>query len=144
VGCGGSQPPIGAPDAVPQSRTIATRDDGGPAQSCPYLECIALRFGSPFQQKWCVTKSRSYGWGADCVPIHEKFYWHGKVRSRNPHARKEIEVSFQPDLGNPTRLMVSERRKLKSSKGKIVYELFVKACVSAGCEGSAAVGISTE
>ena len=100
AGCGGLQPPIGAPDPMPQTPSALYSFKGGndaagslqAAQSCSgYTECITLAYGLPFKQEWCV------------VTVLVKVGQHRRVT--------DIYASFFPDSGNPTELKCRRRDK---------------------------------
>lgn len=48
VGCGGSQPPIGAPDAMPQSRAVAAHADSAGSWMLPEAKSEALLYAADF------------------------------------------------------------------------------------------------
>jgi hypothetical protein len=152
AGCGGSQPPINASGATPQSRAIATHVK--PAGSCPYYyECITLKYGSPFEQEWCVTgPPAGLGFGPSCVPIsYGTWQWSTRVKGfgRWHSSAKKIAVSVYPNPGNPTELTISETKKIKPSSGKIVLEVDLHPCtkflggIECVCLHSCPIGIST-
>lgn len=124
--CGRSQPP----GAMPQSRTIATHAERG--RSCPsqYLECITLAYGSPIEQEWCVPVKGPLGFGPSCDPTsYGTWNWGTKVRKlAGHHSRKWIDVSVEPNPGNPVELTISESTRIKPSHGKIVYVVFLETC----------------
>ncbi len=168
VGCGGSQPPIGVPGAMPQQRVSKGRSAssfsaGGsptvlrqvagvrPARSCPgqyYAECITLAYGSPFEQEWCIPKGvGGLSFGPSCNPVSGTWQWYTSVYNLGRHhSRKWIEVSVHPNPGNPVEVTISESQPIKSSHGKIAYGLVLKACdrASESCTGKSFVGIKTK
>jgi hypothetical protein len=163
AGCGGSQPPIGAPGARPQTPNALNSFKGGndgagslqAAQSCSgYTECITLAYGLPFKQEWCVvpgTGFPSLGFTkAKCKKVKSgTFGWGAKAYKVSPHRRvREIEASFAPYSGNPTELAIAETQKLRSSGGTVTYYVSLHACqhFSGGwyCSGPYSIGIATK
>lgn len=151
--CGGSQPLIGAPGTTPQSRVIATKTQRG--VSCPssYVECITLRYGSPFEQAWCVLPGSGFpslGFTkAKCKKFRSgTFQWSSKVlRVGTGRHVGTIAASFDPNYGNPTELTIAEKLKRHSSGGKIVYRVGLQACQVISnnwyCSEPDRIGIST-
>ncbi|MFY9720560.1 MAG: hypothetical protein WAK16_13055 [Candidatus Cybelea sp.] len=148
AGCGGSQPPINAPGAMPHSRAISSHADRG--ASCQYYaECITLAYGSPFEQEWCAPRGVRLGFGSTCTrPNYGTWQWYRKVFNlARHHSRKWIEVSAYPNPGNPVDMTISESQRIKPSHGEIVYMVSLEACspFSGGIEClKGKVGISTK
>lgn len=140
AGCYGSQPPVGAPGAMPQSHPIATHAKH--SGSCPsqYLECIKLAYGSPIEQELCLPVKGHLVFGSNCHPRRGTWNWYTKVRG---HHRKWIEASVAPNPGNPVELTISETQEFKPSHGKIVDVVYLKICESDGCAVLGGIGIST-
>ncbi len=141
AGCGGSQPPVGAPGATAQSRAVAAHAE--PSGSCPseYLECIKLTYGSPIKQELCLPVKGHLVIGSNCSPRSGTWYWYTKVYGRH---RKSIEASVAPNPGNPVELTISGTQQFKSSHGKIVDAVSLKICESNGCAVLGRIGISTK
>lgn len=127
AGCGAQQP-IGAPRALPQSHAMATYAKR--SGSCPqYLECVKLAYGSPIEQEWCVPAKGPLGFGQNCDPTsYGTWTWHTKVRGHRHHAREWIDVSVDPNRGNPVELTISESQRIKPSHGRIVYVVSLETC----------------
>lgn len=157
AGCGGGS--IGSPAAVPRASAIATHTGGVQAvQLCPgqYAECITLAYGSPFKQPWCMLPPAGLGAGmgftkAGCKKFLKSGAWTWKakiLKVSSPRHFGGINVSFDPNPGNPTELTLSEKRRLDSSNGQIVYEAELHACspFSGGvyCPAGHAIGIGTK
>jgi hypothetical protein len=139
--CGGSQPPIGAPGAIPQGRAIATHAEPSGSCSSQYLECVKLAYGSPIEQELCLPVKGHLVIGSSCDPRTGTWYWYTKVYGRR---RKWIEASVAPNPGNPVELTISETQGFKSSHGKIVDAVSLKICESNGCAVLGRIGISTK
>jgi hypothetical protein len=153
--CSAPQPAIDPPGAPPQSHTLATQHHRISAQSCPrgYAECITLKYGSPFEQQWCVHGPiRTMGFGPSCVPIsYGSWQWSTQVRGYGAyrhHPSEKIGVLVDPNPGNPTDVTISETQKIKSSGGKIAYTVRLSSCTefTGGfwCTDATFIGISTE
>ncbi len=159
AGCGGAQPAIGAPGAATtQASAIATHTGSVQPVSCPsqYIECITLTYGSPFEQEWCLLPPAGLRAGmgftkAGCKNFLKSGTWSWKakiftVSSPRRHFWR-MNVSFDPNPGNPTELTLTEKRRLSSSSGQIVYEARLDACspFSGGiyCPEGHSIGIAT-
>lgn len=123
------------------------------AQSCmhPYAECITLKYRSPFEQELCENGG-GVAFGLDCKPSGGKpWSWlrHLKGLGRHRHdPSAKITVSFDPNPGNPTDVTISENQRIRSSHGKVVYELVLTACIpqrgGEWCTLKRSIGIVTE
>lgn len=152
--CGGSQPPIGAPNAMAQGSGIAAPAGSRP-QSCNpyhYAECITLKWHPPFEQELCVDYGYLY-FGPSCVPSGSKpwnwLLYHLKGHGRFRHvASKKIKVSFYPNPGNPTEVTISERERIGSSRGKVAFSVALEACIpitgGEWCTPLRRIGVVTE
>jgi hypothetical protein len=124
---------------------------GRPAQSCRYTECIALKYGSPFEQKWCVVPPSLYI-GSDCVPDSGAWTWGVKVvkvkLDGEHHALGWIDESVNPNPGNPVSVTITETRRIKPSGGRILYFARLQACYSfsggQACTLPNSIGIATK
>jgi hypothetical protein len=153
AGCGQVSAPVPTGGTIPtgaahgKSRMLPEAK----AQTCPgrYAECITLAYGSPFEQQWCVYGANPWhlGFGSNCVPTSGTWLWYTGFNHRHDPG-KFIQVSVKPNPGNPTEVTISERKRIKSSRGKIVFRVELEACYqfSGGCGGPLPVfiGIATE
>jgi hypothetical protein len=140
----------GAPQAMPGQAVGNVRT----AQSCPYRECITLKYGSPFTQEWCVAgpPPAYLDFGSDCVLSSGAWGWgSGLVKVKldgEHHALGWIDESVNPINGNPVNVTISETRRIKPSRGRILYFVRLGACVhfSGGeyCTAPRAIGIATK
>jgi hypothetical protein len=113
--------------------------------SCPssYYECITVSKASPSEQQWCVVYSGTSG----CTDLYPGTYtWSAKISKAKKKKKKGKLVSkFSPNPGNPTEWTVSEKGKVKSSKGKVGYVTEFNVCNSDNsCLGPIEIGIMTE
>ena len=123
------------------------------AQSCmhPYAECITLKYRSPFEQELCV-EGGGVAFGPSCEPSGSKpWNWlrnlKGYGRYRHDPSGK-IQVSFDPNPGNPTDVTISESQRIRSSHGKVAYSVVLRACIQQRggewCTLKRSIGIVTE
>jgi hypothetical protein len=142
---GGSQSvPGGSQQTSPMAKT------GGPhlvvlggksAAGCPstYITCVTISKASPAQVSICVQYTTGY------CPYPGVWTWASQVvvvKSGKPY--KKIIEKISPNPGNPTYITISEKKKVKKSKGKYKYADNVEVCNSSSQCLSGPIGIATQ
>ena len=103
-----------------------------PDASCnysAYYECVTISKASGFSQEWCISTNGS------CSTVYPGVWeWSLPVTTVKGKAFKKIIGGWDPNPGNPTTLTISEKKKVKKSKGKVKYEGTLSACSTTyGC-----------
>ncbi len=101
-------------------------------QSCnysAYYECVTVSKATPFTQEWCISSTGSCG-----SVFPGTWTWSTTITTTKGKKYKKLAASYDPNPGNPSTLTISEKKKVKSSKGKIKYEGSLQACSNTyGC-----------
>jgi len=101
-------------------------------QSCnysAYYECITVSKATPFTQEWCISTTGTCG-----SVFPGTWTWSSTITTVKGKKFKKMTASYSPNPGNPSTLTISEKKKVKSTKGKIKYESSLQACSSTyGC-----------
>ncbi len=95
-------------------------------QSCNYsafYECVTVSKATPFTQEWCISST-----GSCASPYPGTWTWALPITTIKGKKYKKLASSWSPNPGNPSVLTISEKKKVKSSKGKYKYEGMLSAC----------------
>lgn len=141
---GGSQAlPGGAQSVAPMSHhgdfpTLVTPKED--ATTCPssdgstYLECYTVKPGKKFKEQWCIVYSSKNNGTCDTSILYPGT-WTWTVSKvfevSNNKPTKSIKNSWKPNPGNPTENMITSKKSVKSTKGKVGYYIDLEACNSA-------------
>lgn len=138
--------PNGSQDVATSTRSVghfivmqATRQANCPSQ---YVTCVTVsRHVSSPSVYFC------YSPGSYCGPSQPQYGWSGFFYvSKTGNPTDKFGSSFNPDPGNPTYDTIYERKKVRSSHGKVKYQQAVCPLDSgSGCvAGPFLVGIITQ
>jgi len=105
-----------------------------------YLECVTVTKATPFTQEWCISTN-----GSRTTVYPGVWTWALPITTTKGKKYKKLASSWSPNPGNPSTLTISEKKKVKSSKGKVKYEGALSACSPTyGCVyGTLPIGIMT-
>jgi hypothetical protein len=109
-------------------------------QSCPgsYITCVTISKSTPAKTEICISTTGSCTSGS-----FPPFTWTQKIVTLKGKKFTSIVGSIKPKVGNPIEDSIKEKKKVKSSKGKVEYVQDIKACPASGSCQTGAVGIVT-
>jgi hypothetical protein len=109
--------------------------------SCPasYVTCVTVAKGTPASIEICISSTGSCSSGS-----FPPYTWSQKIVTLKGKKFKNIVGSIKPKTGNPITDSFKEKKKVKSSKGKVQYVQQITACPSSGSCLQGEVGIVTQ
>lgn len=135
---GGSQ--ATSPMGIHNLHLVATNPQ--PDATCPstFFLCVTLTKTKALKNEICLSSTSPPSCSS---PAPGVWTWSGSAAVvKTGKAFKTIAGSYKPNPGNPTNLTLKAKKKLKSTKGKYLYEWNLMACNSASSCASGAIGIA--
>ncbi|HEX4014724.1 MAG TPA: hypothetical protein VHX17_12680 [Candidatus Cybelea sp.] len=142
-GLGNSVPSTGAQSLSPAGRPalhmVGVSKDTASCPTAKYFTCVTVSKGSPASIEVCISSSGSCSSGS-----FPPYSWKQKIVTLKGKKFKSIVGAIKPKTGNPITDTITEKKKVKSSKGKVKYAQDIVACPTSGSCLDGAVGIVTQ
>jgi hypothetical protein len=114
-------------------------------QSCPseFFLCTSVSQSSPANEGICISDTSPPNCTSGLAP--GTWSWEtAQFKTKNNKPMKKLVSSTSPNPGNPVTITISEKKKVKSSKGAYKYYMALEACASSSDCAAGDVGIATE
>lgn len=126
------------------ARPAMAAASGQTRQSCPsslYFVCTTVSQSSPAELGICISTSGNCSTGLS----PGTWTWQtAQFKAKGNKPFKKLVSSTSPNPGNPVTITISEKKKVKSSKGKNKYYMALEACNSSSSCAAGNVGIATD
>lgn len=127
-----------APMAKSGAHLVAVGAHPDAACGSQFITCVTISKKSPGEVEICI----QYSTGT--CPYPGTWSWQDQVQvTKTGKPFKGIKSNISPNPGNPVYFTYTEKKKLKSSKGKYKYQDVIEACDSSSQCLTGAIGIAT-
>jgi hypothetical protein len=141
-GLGNSVPTTSAQSVAPagqHSYQMVSGVKNDASCSSAYITCVTVSKGSPASTEICISNTGNCTSGS-----FAPYSWTQKIVTLKGKKFKSIVGKITPKTGNPITDKISEKKKVKSSKGAVKYVQDITACSTSGSCLDGQVGIITQ